>query len=223
MNIPPMPFVPEELHFKPAVVVMFVHATDDVAAGQAALEPFRQLATPLAEAVFPMPYAGIYDFSAEGGKPAPGVIRSLFLDELDDVVADEIVERMSAPSSPLAMTQIRVLGGAMSRVPADATAFAHRDANVMVALMSIFEDPAELPAHEAWTVDFFAALRPKARGVYSNFLEAEGERRIHEAYPAATYERLAEVKRRYDPTNLFRMNQNIRPAVAPSSRGSGVL
>ena len=223
MNVPPMPFVPEALHFKPAVVVMFVHATDDIAAGQAALEPFRQLATPLAEAVFPMPYAGIYDFTAEGGKPSPSVIRSLFLDELDDEVADEIVERMSSPSSPLAMAQIRVLGGEMSRVPADATAFAHRDANVMVALMSIFEDPAELPVHEAWTVDFFAALRPKAKGVYSNFLEAEGERRIREAYPAATYERLAEIKRRYDPTNLFRMNQNIRPAATSPSRGSGVL
>jgi FAD/FMN-containing dehydrogenase len=223
MYVPPVPFVPESLHFKPAVIVLFVHASDDMAAGQAALEPFRQLATPLAEAVIPMPYPGIYDFTAEAGKPGPGVVRSLFLDGLDDDVAAEIVERMSAPSSPRAVTQIRVLGGAMARVPAESTAFAHRDAGVLVAILTAFENPDELAIHEAWTVDFFAALRPKGRGVYSNFLEAEGEARIREAYPTATYERLAEIKAKYDPTNVFRMNQNIKPAAGGQGHGSGVL
>ena len=118
------------------------------------------------------------------------------------------------PSSALAMTQIRILGGQMSRVPADATAFAHRDAKVMVVLITPFEDPAEAPVHTAWTHEYFEALRPRAIGVYSNFLEAEGEDRIREAYPTATYRRLADVKRRYDPTNLFRLNQNIAPAVS---------
>jgi FAD/FMN-containing dehydrogenase len=209
---PPLPFVPEEHHFKPSVAVMFVHASEDIAAGQAAIEPFRALATPLAEAVFPMPYPGIYDFTAEGGKPHPAVIRSLFADALDDEAADIIFEQMSAPTSPLAMTQIRALGGAMARIPADATAFAHRGANVMISLLTVFQDPAELPIHEAWTKEYFAALAPKANGVYSNFLAREGEARIREAYPTATYERLADIKRRYDPSNLFRMNQNIRPA-----------
>ena len=212
MGVPPLPFVPEEHHFKPAVMVMFVHASDDIAAGQAALEPFRALATPLAEAAFPMPYPGIYDFTAEGGKPHAAVVRSLFADGLDDDAIDTILARMSAPSSPMAATQIRVLGGAMARVPAGATAFAHRDAEVMIALLTLFEDPAELPVHEAWTEEYFAALAPSARGVYSNFLAAEGEARIREAYPAATYERLADIKGHYDPSNLFRMNQNIRPA-----------
>jgi FAD/FMN-containing dehydrogenase len=193
---------------------MFVYASDDVAAGQAALEPFRALSTPLAEAVFPMPYPGIYDFTAEGGKPHPAAIRSLFADALDDEMVDEIVARMSAPSSPFAMTQIRALGGAMARVPADATAFAHRDANVMISLLTVFQDPAEFPIHEAWTKEYFAALSPKSTGVYSNFLAREGDARIREAYPAGSYERLAEIKRRYDPQNLFRMNQNIRPAGA---------
>ena len=124
----------------------------------------------------------------------------------------------------MAMIQLRVLGGAMARVPAGATAFAHRDANVMFALIMPFEDPAELPVHEAWTADFHEALAPKSTGVYSNFLAVEGEGRIREAYPDATYDRLADVKRRYDPTNLFRMNQNIRPAArAAVERGSGVL
>lgn len=71
---------------------------------------------------------------------------------------------------------------------------------------------AEAPIHAAWTQSFYEALRPRVVGVYSNFLEAEGETRIREAYPDLTYHRLADIKRRYDPTNLFRLNQNIRPA-----------
>ena len=99
----------------------------------------------------------------------------------------------------------------MSRVAGDATAFAHRDANVMIMIIAPFEDPAELPVHAAWTQSYFEALQPRATGVYSNFLENEGEARIRDAYPTETYRRLVEVKRRYDPTNLFRLNQNIRP------------
>ena len=110
------------------------------------------------------------------------------------------------------MVQLRVLGGAMSRVPAEATAFAHRDAAVMVAILTGFEDPSTEATHRAWTEALHEALAANDAGVYSNFLEVEGEERIRSAYPGGTYERLSEVKRRYDPSNLFRMNQNIRPA-----------
>jgi len=223
MATPPLPFVPAELHFKPSVVVMFVHASDDVAAGQAALEPFRALATPLAEAVFPMPYPGIYDFTAEGGKPGPGITRSLMVDILDSEMIETILERSTSPSAPQAITEIRILGGAMARVPAEATAFAHRDARILVALITPFEDPAEAPVHEAWTQAYFEELAPKGTGVYSNFLALEGEERIREAYPSATYERLAEVKRAYDPSNLFRLNQNIIPAQPIAKRSFGSL
>ena len=97
------------------------------------------------------------------------------------------------------MTQIRILGGAMARVPAGATAFAHRDAGVMVVLMTQFEDPAEAPIHQAFIQAYYEALAPASIGVYSNFLEAEGEARIHEAYPDLTYRRLAQVKRQLRP------------------------
>jgi FAD/FMN-containing dehydrogenase len=223
MPTPPLPFVPEELHFKPTAIVMFVHASDDVAAGQAALAPFRALAEPLAEAVFPMPYPGIYDLTAESGRPGPGVVRSLFLDELDDETISTILERVAAPSTPGAMTEIRVLGGAMARVPADATAFAHRGARVMVAVIVGFEDPSEAPVHEAWIQSYLEELAPKSSGTYANFLADEGEERIREAYPPATYERLAEIKRAYDPGNLFRLNQNIVPAPPIAKRGYGSL
>ncbi len=223
MPTPPLPFVPQELHFKPSAIVMFVHASDDIAAGQAALAPFRALATPLAEGVFPMPYPGIYDFTAEGGKPGPGVIRSVMLDGLDDDAIDTILTRVAAPSTPGAITEIRVLGGAMARVPADATAFAQRDARVLFALITSFQDPAEAPIHEAWTQEYFEAIAAKGTGVYSNFLAAEGEARIREAFPGSTYERLAEVKRAYDPTNLFKLNQNIAPAPPVAKRRFGSL
>jgi hypothetical protein len=82
----------------------------------------------------------------------------------------------------------------------------------MVVIITPFEDPTEAPIHAAWTQAFYEALRPGSVGVYANFLEAEGEPRIRDAYPEPTYRRLADVKRRYDPTNLFRLNQNIAPA-----------
>jgi len=211
MPAPPAPFIPEAVQGQLTLAVMFVY-DGDPEAGQRALDPFRALATPLAEVVMPMPYVGMYEMLKAAEQRAPASHRSLFLDTLDDDTIDEILDRMSEPSSPLAMTQIRILGGAMARVPGDATAFAHRDAKVMVVLITPFEDAAEAPIHAAWTHEYFEALRPRATGVYSNFLEAEGEDRIREAYPAATYRRLAEIKRRYDPTNLFRLNQNIAPA-----------
>ena len=213
MAAPPAPFIPAELHGKPTLAIMFVF-DGDTEAGQAAIEPFRQVATPMAELVMPMPYPGIYKLLEAAERPGPGAHRSLFLDNLDDATIDTILEHTAVATSPATMTQIRILGGAMARVPAGATAFAHRAAGVMITILTPFEDPAEAPIHQAFTQAYHEALSPRSIGVYSNFLEAEGEARVHEAYPELTYRRLARVKRDYDPNNLFRLNQNIRPAAA---------
>ena len=110
------------------------------------------------------------------------------------------------------MTQIRVLGGAMAGVPADATAFAHRDATVMLSMHAASTDPTDRAEAPRLDRGATSTRSPRRRcGVYSNFLEAEGDDRVRDAYPGGTYERLADVKRRYDPSNLFRRNQNIRP------------
>ena len=140
----------------------------------------------------PMPYPGIYEMlqgrrAARARRPTARCSSST----LDDAAIDEILARHAAPSSPMAMTQIRILGGAMARVDAGATAFAHRDAAVMVTLITPFVDPAEAPVHQAFTQAYYEALAPAAIGVYANFLEDEGEARIHEAYPDLTYRRLA--------------------------------
>jgi hypothetical protein len=111
------------------------------------------------------------------------------------------------------VAQIRALGGAMARVPAEATAFAHRSSRIMVNVAALYERPEEAAEHEPWLADFAAALRQKGEGgAYVGFLGDEGEGRIREAYPESTWERLAAIKGRYDPTNLFRLNQNIPPA-----------
>lgn len=211
MRIPPAPFVPAELIGAPSLVVMFVWAGDP-AEGQTALAPFRAIAQPLIDMAMPMPYPGIYQFTAAGEQRGFAVHASRFVTELDDEAIEAMVAATAAPTSPMAMVQLRVLGGAMARVRADATAFAHRDAPVMATVILPFQDPESEPAQRAWADGVFQALAAKDAGVYSNFLEEEGEARIRAAYPNGTYERLADVKRRYDPTNLFRLNQNIRPA-----------
>jgi len=210
MPIPPVPFVAEEHHGKPSLVLMFVYAGDPQA-GLEAIAPFRAAAAPFGEAVMPMPYPGIYDFTAEGATRHASTTRSVFMDVLDDASVDAIVDAL-AIAPPMSMIQIRVFGGAMARVPADATAFAHRAASVMVSIMSGFMEPEMEEAATAWNRSLFAVLEPKATGVYANFLEDEGDERIRVAYPAASYERLARIKRRYDPANLFHRNQNIRPS-----------
>jgi FAD/FMN-containing dehydrogenase len=137
-------------------------------------------------------------------------MRSGFFDGIDDETAETIVREMAtAPGAGMDFTQIRVLGGAMADVPAEATAFAHRDAKVAITLHAAHGDDRTVA--DAWINRYFGALAQKANGVYSNFLDDEGEARVRDAYPVATYQRLADVKRRYDPSNLFRRNQNIRP------------
>ena len=221
MVAPPMPFLPEEAHGRPVIMALVCYA-GEIDAGERALAPFRSLASPISDLVRPMPYAEIYGLfgDAEGPGPAQEVARSFFVDGVDVDAAETVVEHLHASTAPMAVAQFRVLGGAMARVPVAATAFAHRERRVMVALGAVYEDAAESPEHETWVTDFMAALHDGSPGVYVNFLGDEGDARVREAYPGATWERLAEVKRRYDPANLFRLNQNI-PGEGERSRRLG--
>jgi hypothetical protein len=125
-----------------------------------------------------------------------------------------IVEHLEASTAPLRVAQLRVLGGAMARVPAEATAFAHRASRLMVNVTAVYGRPEEAEVHEAWVDRFAAVLRDGDARAYVNFLGDEGPARVREAYPGSTWERLAAIKGRYDPTNLFRLNQNIPPTNA---------
>ena len=217
MPAPPMPFVPAEHHGKLVIIAMLAFA-GAAEAGERAVAPFRALATPVADMVRPMRYPEMFSlFEEEGPPPAEEVARSMFVDVVDRSSAEAIVDHLQASTAPLAVAQLRALGGAMARVPKEATAFAHRSRRYMVALGAVYENADETPAHEAWVTDFAVALRRGNGGVYVNFLGDEPAR-IREAYPGSTWTRLTEIKRRYDPTNLFRLNQNIPPGIDPAER-----
>jgi FAD/FMN-containing dehydrogenase len=209
MVAPPMPFLPPEAHGKLIVMALLAYAGDGEA-GERAVAPFRALAEPLADMVQPMPYAGLFE-PAEDMEVVEESARTMFLDAVDRATAETIVEHLQASTAMMAVAQLRVLGGAMARVPMEATAFAHRQRRIMAGVGSVYELAQDRPAQEAWADGFAAALRQGDPGVYVNFLGDEGPERVREAYPKPTWDRLAEIKRRYDPDNLFRLNQNIPP------------
>jgi FAD/FMN-containing dehydrogenase len=219
MKAPPLPFVPEEAHGKLVIMALMAYAgaTD---AGQRALAPFRALAEPVADMLRPMPYPEVYPPEQEGYHPV-AITRTMFVDHIGRAEAETILEHLEASTAtsgggPVGggVAQLRTLGGAMARVPVDATAFAHRTSPIMVNVVAIFERPDENEVHGPWVDAFAGALHQRDDGAYVNFLADEGEERIRAAYPGATWDRLRQIKARYDPTNLFRLNQNIPPAAA---------
>jgi FAD/FMN-containing dehydrogenase len=195
---PPLPFLPPEQHGRLVIMATLAYAGDPEA-GERAVAPFRALAPPITDLVKPMPTA---------------VSRTMFVDAIDREATEAIVEHLQASTAPMRVAQLRVLGGAMARVPAEATAFAHRASRHMVNVAAVYQRPEQAPEHQAWVDRFAAALQDGDARAYVNFLGDEGQARIHQAYPGPTWERLAAIKARYDPTNLFRRNQNIPPTTA---------
>jgi FAD/FMN-containing dehydrogenase len=211
MPAPPLPFVPQEAVGKP-VLAMFVTWSGEIEAGQRALAPFRALAEPVADMVGPMPYPAMYALTEQQAGPHGAAVRMMFADALSDDAIDAALDAVATADSPFSVVQLRGLGGAMARVSSDATAFAHRERRFFVAILRAWFDPAEdATPHQAWAEALWTSIRHEGNGVYVNFLGEVGGDRVREAYPGGTYERLAEVKRRYDPENLFRHNQNIPP------------
>jgi FAD/FMN-containing dehydrogenase len=211
MHAPPAPFVPQE-RVGELVLSILVCWTGSAADGERALAPLRALATPVADMVSPIPYPDIYQFTAHQAAPHAASIRSMFADELSDAALDASLAAMQHATSPYSLIQFRGLGGALARVGTDATAFAHRDKRYFVAIIGLWVDAAEDAAmHSAWTQSLWQSIRHEGSGVYVNFLENEGASRVRDAYPPATFARLTEIKRKYDPRNIFRFNQNIPP------------
>jgi Berberine and berberine like len=184
----------------------------EAAAGERALAPFRALAEPITDMVQPMPYSGM--FPPEGGEEFHPTVVShiMFVDTVDRPVADTVMEHLQASDAPVRAVELRVLGGAMARVPVDATAFAHRHSRIMANVAAFYDGPADRDRRQAWVDGLAAALHQGDDGAYVNFLGDEGPDRVRQAYPGRTWDRLVEVKRRWDPDNLFRLNQNIPPA-----------
>jgi FAD/FMN-containing dehydrogenase len=210
MTCPPMPFVPEEHHGQLVIMAMICWAGDP-ADGERAVAPFRALAQPLADMVAPMAYPGMYPPDDPGYRPTAISLTS-FADHIGAAEAELILERLAASDAPLRVTQLRVLGGAIARVPAEATAYAHRASRIMVNVAAFYEGTDDRPAKAAWAAGLSGALHQGDDGAYVNFVGDEGPARVRAAYPGSTWDRLAAVKARYDPDNVFRRNANIPPA-----------
>ena len=209
MVAPPLPFIPAAQHGQLVVMALLAYA-GDAEAGQRALAPFRALADPMADMLAPMSYPAMFPPEEEEFHPT-AVGTTMFVDTVDREVAGTILRHLEASDAAIRAAQLRVLGGAMARVPAEATAFAHRHSRIMVNLAAFYDGPADKAGRQAWVDDFAAALRQGDPGAYVNFLADEGPEAVRRAYPGPTWDRLVEVKRHYDPDNLFRLNQNIPP------------
>jgi FAD/FMN-containing dehydrogenase len=213
MPAPPMPFLPEERHGELMIMAFVVHAGGGEA-GERAVAPFRSIAEPIADMIGPKPYPEIYLPEDPDYHPI-ALSRTSLIDRVEATTTEMIIERLEAARPQMRVTQIRALGGAMARVPNDATAFAHRERRFMVSVASLYEQREERPEHEAWVNGLMGDLRKgQPAAAYVGFLADEGTERIHEAYPPPTWERLAAIKDHYDPMNLFRRNQNVPPEVA---------
>jgi hypothetical protein len=209
MSAPPMPFLPEEL-VGSLVIFGYLCYTGDAAEGQRALAPFRTLAEPIADFMKEMRYPEL--FMPEDASYHPlAVSRNLLTDGFDADAARATLAALEASDAPMRVAQIRALGGAAARVPNDATAFAHRDRRLMINVAAFYETDEERVVRQRWVDDLSAAIQRGPVAAYVNFLGDEGEDRVRDAYPAPTLERLRRVKATYDPANLFRLNQNVRP------------
>ncbi|MBD2565667.1 FAD-binding oxidoreductase [Nostoc linckia FACHB-391] len=216
MLAPPAPFIPPDKQGTPVVGIMVCYI-GDISEGERVVAPLRQLATPIADLIAPMPYPEIFALTAVGEIPGfQHHSRSQFFETFSDEMIHALVESTQSVISPETLVSLRVLGGAMSRVAPDVTAFAHRDKQGMVLIAHFAPLSADAASLDARTQRVFRALLPYANGAYVGFLADEGEQRIREVYPTATYERLVALKNQYDPTNLFHRNQNIKPTATPA-------
>jgi FAD/FMN-containing dehydrogenase len=213
MPAPPMPFVPTEHHGRLSIMALMCYAGAGEDAEQA-LAPFRALAEPIADLVREIPYPELYPPDDPEYHPT-AYAETTFVDAVDADAVETIVERIDAVAPAFRVVQIRPLGGAVARVPNDATAYAHRDRPYMVNVAAILQRPEERDDAVAWVRETASRIQRGPVAAYVNFLGDEGPDRVRVAYPGATWERLVEIKRRYDPANVFRLNQNIPPEVQP--------
>ena len=208
---PPLPFIPEDRHGEPFIAMVTCWA-GDLDAGEKALQPIRDLAPRVAEFVGVMPYPALN--SAFDALVPPGLQhywKANFVTELtDDAIAAHLEH---GPKIPVVNSTMHIypINGAAQRVAPDSTAFAYRDATFATVIAGMWPDPADNEANTAWVKDYYAATAPHSEeGGYVNFMAEDDQSRIRANY-RGNYDRLAETKRRYDPDNLFRHNQNIQP------------
>jgi FAD/FMN-containing dehydrogenase len=210
---PALPVIPPELHGKPVVVVACCYV-GPIEEGDKVVRPLKKFGSPLLDLCVPKPFLthqAMFDPSFPHGWWY--YFRSCDVAELSDDVIDIVAEHAMRISSPLTAFPIFHLGGAIARVGEDTTAFNGRGAGHTLNINGTTRTAEGFDQEREWVRSFWSALEPHHTSAYVNFLMDEGEERIRKAYGAKKYDRLKALKRRWDPENLFRLNQNIKPAV----------
>ena len=208
---PPLPFIPEDRHGEPFLIFISCWA-GPIEDGEAALKPMRDVAPVVAEHVGPMPYPALN--SAFDELVGPGLQhywKANFVKELTDEAIEAHLEH--GPKVPAVNSTVHIypINGACHRVAPDETAFAYRDANFATVIAGMWPDPADNESNIAWVRDYYEATAPLSEeGGYVNFMAGDDQDRVSANY-RQNYDRLVDVKRKYDPDNLFHLNQNIRP------------
>jgi FAD/FMN-containing dehydrogenase len=200
----------------PAVVLLIAY-NGPTADGERLLHPLRTFGPPLADQVGPTSYLALQSISEHFNPPGlRNYNRSDYLQGLSDDAIATMVEHFATVPTPQTHVVLEHLGGAVARVAPDATAVAYREAPYNMLTVGIWDDPAADAAHIRWARELWERMQPfSAGGAYINYMGDEGEARVRTAYSPATYARLVDVKNTYDPTNMFRLNQNIKPSTAP--------
>jgi hypothetical protein len=212
MTAPPAPFVPPALRGQPAVAVI-VAWFGEIRAGERYLEPLRSFASPAADVVQPMPYVALQSL-LDAGMPhgRRHYWKSDSFDHAADDAIDTLIERAEGAPSPFAQIILSPLGGAVADVADDATALAGRKARWIYHCYGVWESGDDAP-QIAWVRQTEEALRPYVTGKISiNFVSDASSERVRVAFGSESYARLVELKDKYDPTNVFRLNQNVQPS-----------
>ena len=212
---PPLPFVPRELHGKPVVSVVCCYA-GPVEEGEKVLRPLKAFGSPVLDLCTTKPFVAhqaMFDASFPHGRW--NYFRSCDVEELTDDIIDITADHSMRIASPLTAFPIWQMGGAVARVGEDETAFNGRTAGYTFNITASTETAEGFDEEREWVRNFWSALEPYHTSVYVNFLMEEGQERVRHAYGAEKYGRLQALKRKYDPDNFFRLNQNIPPVSAP--------
>ena len=211
MSAPPAPFVPPEMVGR-TVMAFVVAAFAPLEEAERLVQPLRDLG-PAIDAVGPMPYTVLQSLADESSPAGmQNCWKASFLDDLPDDAIDKAVEFGGRVPSPISVVLFQPLGGAYARVEDGATALSHRDAGWAFHALSLWPDPADTALNRDWTTAFADAMEPYGHGgAHPNYVSDDQGDKVRRFYGEATYARLVEVKNRWDPDNVFRGNQNIRP------------
>jgi FAD/FMN-containing dehydrogenase len=208
---PRAPFIPTQWHGRPVMAVMLCY-TGSLAAGERVIAPLRKLAEPIADTVARLPYPSLFQLTRQQSEARLRVnARSYYLRPPHSRGLDALTRIVPTLVSAESMVELKIAGGAVGRIPRSATAYAHRDTPVLVACWTSGPDAAGDGRRQGLLQRFEAVMRPHAAGSYVNAMGYDEADRSLDAYPPAAYARLVALKRRYDPTNMFRHNQNITP------------